>query len=184
MTSALAPGQQSLESGQNSVLLAVQGNERDQVLVMRNRKCTHRHMFIALLSCCQVQEELSSCLWEDFCYLSHWFLVTGSISLTRHFRRAMKGSVTTSTFSSVESFEYHEHNVWNPMLASLCHFEIGVWMEALLDEVGMGRISLACHFRWIYCATRHLPGQLSTITCQRGIGRLSSFNVLRRKVAI
>ena len=31
------------------------------------------------------------------------------------------------------------------MLASLCHFEFGVGMEALLDEVDMGRIALACH---------------------------------------
>ena len=59
---------------------------------------------------------------------------------------AMNGSVTSSTFSSEESFEYHEHNIWNPMLASLCHFEVGVVMEALLDEVDMGRIALACHF--------------------------------------
>ena len=36
--------------------------------------------------------------------------------------------------------------MWNPMLASLCHFEVGVVLEALLDEVAMGRIALACHF--------------------------------------
>ena len=48
--------------------------------------------------------------------------------------------------SSEESFEYHEHNKWNPMLASLCHFEVGVVMEALLDDFDMGRIALACHF--------------------------------------
>ena len=30
------------------------------------------------------------------------------------------------------------------MLACLCHFEIGVGIEALLDEVDMGRIVLAC----------------------------------------
>ena len=58
----------------------------------------------------------------------------------------MTGSVTSYTFSSEESFEYHEHNIWNPMLASLCHFEVGVVLEALLDEVDMGRIALACHF--------------------------------------
>ena len=55
-------------------------------------------------------------------------------------------SATSSTFSSEESFEYHEHNIWNPMLAFLCHFEIGVRLEALLDEIDMGRIALACHF--------------------------------------
>ena len=32
------------------------------------------------------------------------------------------------------------------MLASLCHFEVGVVLEALLDEVDMGRVALACHF--------------------------------------
>ena len=32
---------------------------------------------------------------------------------------------SSSTFSSEESFEYFEHNVWNPMLCALCHFEIG-----------------------------------------------------------
>ena len=57
----------------------------------------------------------------------------------------MSGSVTSSTCSSEGSFEYHEHNIWNPMLESLCHFEIGVGMEALLDEVDMGTNALACH---------------------------------------
>ena len=46
----------------------------------------------------------------------------------------------------MESLEYHEHNVWNPMLEALCHFEVGVVLGALLDEVAMGRIALACHF--------------------------------------
>ena len=32
------------------------------------------------------------------------------------------------------------------MLASLCHFEVGVVLEALLDEVDMGSIALACRF--------------------------------------
>ena len=67
-----------------------------------------------------------------------------------------EGSVTSSTVSSEESFEYHEHNKWNPMLASLCHFEVGVVLEALLDEVDMGRTALACHFS-LDCAIRHLP---------------------------
>ena len=60
--------------------------------------------------------------------------------------RAMNGSDTSSTFSSEESSAYHEHNIWSPMLASLCHFAVGVVMEALLDEVDIGRIALACHF--------------------------------------
>ena len=57
----------------------------------------------------------------------------------------MNGSVITSTFSS-EGFEYREHNIWNPMLASLRHFEVGVVLEALLEEVDMGRIAFSCHF--------------------------------------
>ena len=89
---------------------------------------------------------------------------TGGQSLARSAwlvisRRAMNGSVTSSTFSSEERFEYHEHNEWNPMLASLCHFEIGVEMDALFEEVDMGRIALVPYFRWIYCATRLLPCQ-------------------------
>ena len=55
-----------------------------------------------------------------------------------------EGSATSSTFSSEESFEYHEDNVWNSMLGALCHFEVGVVLGALLDEVDMGRIALAC----------------------------------------
>ena len=51
--------------------------------------------------------------------------------------RAMNGSVTSSTFSCEESFEYHEHTIWNPMLESLCHSEVSVVTEALLDEVDM-----------------------------------------------
>ena len=70
---------------------------------------------------------------------SHWLLVTGPISLLRHF-------LACDDFSSEESCKYHEHNIWNPMLASLCHFEVGVVVEALLDEVDMGRIALVCHF--------------------------------------
>ena len=31
------------------------------------------------------------------------------------------------------------------MLESLCHSEVGVVMEALFDEVDMGRTSLSCH---------------------------------------
>ena len=53
---------------------------------------------------------------------------------------------TSSTFSSEESFEYHEHNVWNSLLDVLCHFELGVVLGALLDEVAMERSALACHF--------------------------------------
>ena len=55
-------------------------------------------------------------------------------------------SATSSTFSSAESFEYHEYIVWNSMLDALCHFEVGVVLGALLDEVAMGRFALACHF--------------------------------------
>ena len=36
--------------------------------------------------------------------------------------------------------------MWNSMLDVLRHFEVGVVLGALLDEVAMGRIALACHF--------------------------------------
>ena len=32
------------------------------------------------------------------------------------------------------------------MLESLCHSDVGVVMEARLDEVDMRRIALSCHF--------------------------------------
>ena len=60
-------------------------------------------------------------------------------SSSAHANTLDDGSATSSTFSSEESFEYHEHNILNPMVASLCHIEIGVGMEALLDEVDMGK---------------------------------------------
>ena len=41
-------------------------------------------------------------------------------------------------------------------MASLCHFEVGVVLEALLDEVAMGRIAPACHFS-LDGAIKHLP---------------------------
>ena len=56
------------------------------------------------------------------------------------------GSATSSTFSSEESFEFHEHNVWDSMLDALCHFEVGVVLGALLDDAAMGRIALASQF--------------------------------------
>ena len=58
-----------------------------------------------------------------------------------------EGSATSSTFSSEESLEYHEHNVWNSLLDVLCHFEVGVVLGALLDGVVVERIvALTCHF--------------------------------------
>ena len=68
---------------------------------------------------------------------STWFVISP---------RAMNDAVTSSTFSSEESFEYHEHNIWNPMLESLCRSEVSVVMEALFDEVDMGRMALSCRF--------------------------------------
>ena len=81
--------------------------------------------------------------------------------------RAMNGSVTSSTFSSEESFECHGHNNWNPMLTSLCHSEVSVVTEALLDEVDMGRIALSCHFSL-------------DVLC----GRTSSFPVMRNHIFV
>ena len=53
---------------------------------------------------------------------------------------------TSSTLSSSESNEYHEHNIWNPMLELLFRTHIGVFMAALFDEEDMKRIVLSCHF--------------------------------------
>ena len=55
-------------------------------------------------------------------------------------------SATSSTFSSEESHVHHEHKEWNPMFEALCHFEVGVVLVVLLDEITMDRIALACHF--------------------------------------
>ena len=61
-----------------------------------------------------------------------------------------------SRFETSVRIHFHFHDIWYPMLASLCHFEVGVVLEALLDEVDMGRIALACHFFGMYCAIRHI----------------------------
>ena len=111
-----------------------------------------------------IQEEDTNCassdslspdlgeVWQYGCPQSPLWDSGSDRSPSAHANTLDDGSATSSTFSPEESFEYHEHNIWNPMLASLCHFEIGVGMKALLDEVDMGRIYLAC--RWIYCVTR------------------------------
>ena len=61
-----------------------------------------------------------SAQWYDIFHIG--CEVLGPISLVRHSKRVLRGPVTCPTFSSEESFEYHEYNIWNPMLASLCHF--------------------------------------------------------------
>ena len=66
--------------------------------------------------------------------------------LNRRHQLAMDVSGTSSTLSSSESNEYHEHNIWNPMLELLFHTHIGISTEALFCEKDMGRIALSCHF--------------------------------------
>ena len=73
--------------------------------------------------------------------LSSFFLL-----LSRRHWLAMVVSNTSSTLSSSKSNEYHEHNIWNPMLELLCHIHISISMEALLCDEDMGRIALSCHF--------------------------------------
>ena len=85
-------------------------------------------------------------VWQYGCPQSPMWDSESDCSEIVHDDALEDGSVTSSTFSSDESFEYHEHYIWYPMLASLCHFEVDVVFEALLDEVDMGRIALACHF--------------------------------------
>ena len=100
---------------------------------------------------------------------SVWFVIC---------QRAMSGSVISSAFSSEESFEYHEHNEWNPMLASMCHFEIGVVMEALLVEMELGRIALTWNFSlpvvndhvFVRNWPPHFPQQVETETADSVLG--------------
>ena len=91
-----------------------------------------------------------------------WFLVDGwmdAVSLYSGFKaipllwcsyfimeKVMHYEASTSTFSSEESGENFEHNVWNSMLCALCHFEIGKIMETFLEDVSLGRCALTCHF--------------------------------------
>ena len=56
----------------------------------------------------------------------------------------MDGSDTSSTLTSLDLDE--EHNTWNPLLGLLCHVRIGVCMETLFDDKGLGRVAFSCHF--------------------------------------
>ena len=58
----------------------------------------------------------------------------------------MDVSDTSSTHSSSESNEYHEHNIWNPMLELLFRTHLGISMEAQFCEEDMERIALSCYF--------------------------------------
>ena len=58
----------------------------------------------------------------------------------------MDGSDTSSIFTSSESVDFNEHNIWNPVLELLFHVQVGAFMEEYVDEVDLGRIALSCHF--------------------------------------
>ena len=58
----------------------------------------------------------------------------------------MDVSDTSSTLSSSESNEYHDHNIWKLVLELLSHTHIGIFMDVLFVEEDMGRIALRCHF--------------------------------------
>ena len=64
-------------------------------------------------------------------------------------------SDTSSTLSSSESNEYHEHNIWNPMLELLCHKHFGVYMEAPFDEEDTVDSHFLVTLHWTSCATRN-----------------------------
>ena len=70
-------------------------------------------------------------VWQYGCPQSPMWDSESDCSENVHDNAFEEGSVISSTFSSEESFEYHKHNIWNPMLASLCHLEVGVVLEAL-----------------------------------------------------
>ena len=101
-------------------------------------------------------------LVQVLCVVTRWSIFSGSVgahvlSLFPSFPSgtswlAMDGSDTSSTFTcsslltSQDPDKCDEHNIWNPMLELLCHTHLGISMEALFDEEGMGRITLSCHF--------------------------------------
>ena len=60
----------------------------------------------------------------------------------------------SSLLTSPNPNEYDEHNIWNPTLGIFCHVQVGVFMEAYVDEVDLGRNALSCHFLWMYYVTR------------------------------
>ena len=59
---------------------------------------------------------------------------------------AMDGSDTSSIFTSSDSGDFNEHNIWNPVLELLFHVQVGAFMEEYVDEVDLLRIALSCHF--------------------------------------
>ena len=74
------------------------------------------------------------------------------------------GSATSSTFSSEESFEYHEYNVRNSCWMLCVTLRLVLFWERSLTMQPWGELLLRAISRWIYCVTRHLPCRLSTIT--------------------
>ena len=48
--------------------------------------------------------------------------------------------------------EHDAHNMWNPTLELFCCVDIGVLKGAVLDDKGLERIALSCHFALdIFC---------------------------------
>ena len=58
----------------------------------------------------------------------------------------MDVSDTLSTLTYSGADELAGHNIWNFVLEQLFHVQVGAFMEALFDEVELGRIALSCHF--------------------------------------
>ena len=56
----------------------------------------------------------------------------------------------SSLLTSPDPDVYDEHNMWNPMLGLFCCVKIGVFLEAYVEEVDMGRTALSYHFLWMY----------------------------------
>ena len=51
---------------------------------------------------------------------------------------AMDGSDTSSTLTSSDSVDCHEHIIWNPVLELLFRMHVGSFMEAYFDEADFG----------------------------------------------
>ena len=49
----------------------------------------------------------------------------------------MDCSDTSSIFTSSDSVDFNEHNIWNPVLELLFHVQVGTFMEAHFDEADL-----------------------------------------------
>ena len=73
-------------------------------------------------------------------------LCGGKPCLTMEAPDTSSTSTCSSLPASLDSDEYDEHNVWNPMLNLVCQEYICAVMESHLDETVLERVALSSHF--------------------------------------